>query len=157
MLDTLFLTPAGQEVTVSCHGNDLQGWTCDVCVYGKGCVDADDSGAVVFDDVAGGEAIASSNGAETQSLDVLTLDQHQGVTAHGAQHEHATNSSRRRTVRATPAHLALASHAIILAVVQGVSKGDMTDVARDAVKNAKSVSPVSAFVLRKFLDVPCRK
>ena len=77
----------------------------------------------------------------------------------GAQHEHATTScvTSSRTVRATPAHLALSLHAITLAVVQGVSKGDMTDVARDTVKNAnlKSVSLVSAFIVRKFLDLPC--
>ena len=68
------------------------------------------------------------------------------VDTHGQTVRHAKQVSR-----ATPAHLVLASHAVALAAVQGVCKGDMTGVKDEAVVNAQSVTPVGAFIVQELL------
>ena len=45
----------------------------------------------------------------------------------------------------------LASHAVALAAVQGVCKGDMAGVKDETVANAQSVTPVGAFMVQEFL------
>jgi len=54
-------------------------------------------------------------------------------------------------VRATPAHLVFASHAITLAAIQGMSRGDMARIGDDAVKNSESVTPLGAVIVRRLL------
>ena len=54
--------------------------------------------------------------------------------------------------RATPEHLMLASHAITLAVLQGVFKGDMAHVGHDAVENAQSMTEVGGLIVHKLLN-----
>ena len=63
----------------------------------------------------------------------------------------ANREARCKASRASPAHLVLATHAITLATMQGISKGDMTDLGDDAVLNAQSVTPVGAFIVRELL------
>jgi len=63
----------------------------------------------------------------------------------------ANREARCKASRASPAHLVLATHAITLATMQGISKGDMTDLGQDAVLNAQSVTPVGAFIVHELL------
>jgi len=51
---------------------------------------------------------------------------------------------------ATPGHFVLASHALTLAAVQGVIKGDFSKFKEDAVKNAEAMTPVGGFVVRQI-------
>mmetsp|Transcript_21135 Transcript_21135/g.42649 ORF Transcript_21135/g.42649 Transcript_21135/m.42649 type:complete len:333 (+) Transcript_21135:59-1057(+) len=54
------------------------------------------------------------------------------------------------SVRASPAHLLLPAHALLLATIQGVAKGDMSKVSNDAVTNAAAVTPVGSHYLRQL-------
>jgi hypothetical protein len=62
-----------------------------------------------------------------------------------------TLTTKTTTVRASPAHLVLSMHALTLAIVDCVLKGEMKNVREDAVKNAGSVTPLGAFILREHL------
>ena len=53
--------------------------------------------------------------------------------------------------RPSPSHLFLAGNAVTLAALQGVARGDLKDVRKDAVANASSVTTVGAFILREYL------
>ena len=54
------------------------------------------------------------------------------------------------TSRASPSHLVSACHAVSLAVLQGVARGDLKNVRRDAVQNASSVTPVGGLLVHEY-------
>jgi len=107
----------------------------------------------------GGTALASESSGLLQSLAVpaLTLQRIDGAApkARGVvrvlEPQDKDTRETRQVSKASSAHLVLASHAITLATLQGVSKGDMTHVREDAVKNAASVTPVGAFIVQQLL------
>jgi len=54
-------------------------------------------------------------------------------------------------VKAGPAHFLLSAHAFTLAVVQGVIKGDLKDVTKDALANAEAITPVGSHYIREHV------
>ena len=106
----------------------------------------------------GGTALASeSSGLQSLAVPALTLQRIDGAApkARGVvrvlEPQDKDTRETRQVSKASSAHLVLASHAITLATLQGVSKGDMTHVREDAVKNAASVTPVGAFIVQQLL------
>ena len=57
----------------------------------------------------------------------------------------------RPIAKASPSHILTAGHACALAAIQGAVKHDFTDFKEDATKNAESISPVGALVVRRHL------
>jgi hypothetical protein len=52
---------------------------------------------------------------------------------------------------ANPGHFLLSCHALTMAAVQGVLKGDFKDFSKDATANAESVTPYGGFLLRNHV------
>jgi len=67
----------------------------------------------------------------------------------------ANIEAKKSVANATPGHIMMATHAVTLAAIQGVIrgdfiKGDFSQFQKNAVKNAESVTPVGAFMIRKI-------
>mmetsp|Transcript_58866 Transcript_58866/g.138405 ORF Transcript_58866/g.138405 Transcript_58866/m.138405 type:complete len:317 (+) Transcript_58866:61-1011(+) len=61
-----------------------------------------------------------------------------------------TSSSEQKPLRASPAHLLLPAHAFLLAAIQGLAKGDLSELSKDAVANTKAVTPVGGHYLSQL-------
>eukprot|EP00961_Rhodomonas_salina_P044376 596143-Rhodomonas_salina.2 len=53
-------------------------------------------------------------------------------------------------------HFYLAAHSFTLAAIQGVLKGDLRDVTKDALANAETVTPVGAHFMREHIPIKNR-
>jgi len=63
----------------------------------------------------------------------------------------ANAGGQQKAVRGTPGHFLLTVHALGLAAVQGVLKGDFSNFEKDAAANASSVSELSGFVVANHI------